>query len=222
MSSNSQISVADLSEAQAKAELKRLAGEIGAHDKRYYQEDAPTVSDAAYDALRRRNNEIERRFPDLVRSDSPSRRVGAAPAQKFAKIRHAVPMLSLGNAFSADEVAEFEARVRRVLRLSQDEKIAFVAEPKIDGLSCSLRYEGGNIVRAATRGDGFEGDGVTANVCTMRDIPRKLAGSNVPDTCAIRGEVYMSHGDFAALNKRQEKEAKQIFANSRNAAPGSL
>src|SRR5713226_1785341 len=137
-----------LTEAQAKAELARLAAAIGEHDKRYYQQDAPTVSDAAYDALRRRNDEIERQFPHLVRPDSPSRRVGAAPAQKFAKIHHAVPMLSLGNAFSADEVAEFEARVRRFLRLSQDEKIAFVAEPKIDGLSCSLRYESGRLVSA--------------------------------------------------------------------------
>jgi DNA ligase (NAD+) len=221
-SPNSKIPVADLNETQATAELKRLAAEISEHDRRYYQEDAPTVSDAHYDALRRRNEEIERHFPHLVRPDSPSRRVGAAPAQKFAKIRHAVPMLSLGNAFSADEVAEFAERVRRFLRLSQDEKIAFVAEPKIDGLSCSLRYERGRLVSGATRGDGFEGEDVTANVCTIGDIPRKLAGSNIPEICAIRGEVYMSHGDFSALNKRQEKESKQIFANPRNAAAGSL
>jgi DNA ligase (NAD+) len=219
---NSRIPIEKLTDAQAKAELKRLAAEIGGHDKRYYQEDAPTVSDAAYDALRRRNEEIERRFPGLVRPDSPSRSIGAAPAQKFAKIRHAVPMLSLGNAFSADEVAEFAERVRRFLRLAQDEKIAFVAEPKIDGLSCSLRYEGGRLLSAATRGDGFEGEEVTANVSTISDIPNRLAGGNVPDVCAIRGEVYMSHADFTALNKRQEKESKQIFANPRNAAAGSL
>ncbi len=222
MPDTSSIPVEKLGEAQAKAELKRLATEIAGHDKRYYQEDAPTVSDAAYDALRRRNDEIERRFPHLVRPDSPSRRVGAAPAQKFAKVRHAVPMLSLGNAFSDDEVTEFTERVRRFLRLPQNESIAFVAEPKIDGLSCSLRYENGRIASAATRGDGFEGEDVTANVATIRDIPSKLAGSEIPDVCAIRGEVYMNHADFAALNKRQENENKQIFANPRNAAAGSL
>ena len=222
MPDTSSIPIEKLGEAQAKAELRRLATEIAGHDKRYYQEDAPTVSDAAYDALRRRNDEIERRFPHLVRPDSPSRRVGAAPAQKFAKVRHAVPMLSLGNAFSDDEVGEFTERVRRFLRLPQNESIAFVAEPKIDGLSCSLRYESGRIVSAATRGDGFEGEDVTANVATIRDIPGKLAGGDIPEVCAIRGEVYMSHADFAAVNKRQEKENKQIFANPRNAAAGSL
>ncbi len=217
----SRIVVAELSEAQAKTELKRLAAEIGAHDKRYYQEDAPTVSDAVYDELRRRNEEIEQRFPHLVRPDSPAHRIGAAPVQKFAKVRHAVPMLSLGNAFSEAEVAEFVERVRRFLRLASDETIAVVAEPKIDGLSCSLRYEAGRLVGAATRGDGFEGEDVTANVATIGDIPKKLAGS-VPELCAIRGEVYMSHADFAALNERQAKEGKQVFANPRNAAAGSL
>ena len=161
-------------------------------------------------------------FRDLVRPDSPSRRIGAAPAQKFAKIRHAVPMLSLGNAFSDDEVIEFAGRVRRFLRLPQDEKIAFVAEPKIDGLSCSLRYEGGSLASAATRGDGFEGEDVTANVATISDIPDSFAGGSAPDVCAIRGEIYMSHADFSALNMRQQKEGKQIFANPRNAAAGSL
>src|SRR3989440_214923 len=154
MSESSRIPVDKLTASQARAELKRLAGEIGAHDKRYYQEDTPTVSDAEYDVLRRRNEEIERRFPDLVRTDSPSRRIGAAPAQKFAKVRHAVPMLSLGNAFSDDEVGEFVTRVRRFLRLPEDEIVAFTAEPKIDGLSCSLRYEGGRLISGATRGDG--------------------------------------------------------------------
>jgi DNA ligase (NAD+) len=222
MSESSAIPVEKLTPAQAKAELKRLAGDISAHDKRYYQEDRPTVSDAEYDALRRRNDEIERRFPDLVRTDSPSRRIGAAPAQKFAKIRHAVPMLSLGNAFTDDEVGEFVARVRRFLRLPEQETIAFTAEPKIDGLSCSLRYEGGRLASGATRGDGFEGEDVTANVATIRDIPGKLKGRNIPDVCEIRGEVYMSHADFAALNARQAKEERQIFANPRNAAAGSL
>jgi DNA ligase (NAD+) len=219
---NSKIPVADLSEVQAKAELKRLAAEIAAHDNRYYQEDAPSVSDAEYDALRRRNEEIEARFSTLMREDSPSRRVGAQPSQKFAKVRHAVPMLSLGNAFSDEEVAEFVERIRRFLRLPEDETLAFTAEPKIDGLSCTLRFERGRLVNAATRGDGFEGEDVTANVRTVKDIPDKLAGRNVPDICEIRGEVYMSHADFAALNRRQEKDGRQIFANPRNAAAGSL
>jgi DNA ligase (NAD+) len=218
----SKTAVEKLTEAQAKAELKRLAVEIDAHDKRYYQDDAPTVSDAAYDALRRRNEEIEARFPALVRPDSPSRRVGAQPSQKFAKVRHAVPMLSLGNAFSEEEVTEFVDRIRRFLRLPEDETVAFTAEPKIDGLSCTLRYQDGRIVNAATRGDGFEGEDVTANVRTISDIPQKLAGRSVPEICEVRGEVYMSHDDFAALNKRQEKDGKQIFANPRNAAAGSL
>src|SRR5229473_2574790 len=216
-----QIAVEALTEAQAKAELKRLAAEIGAHDKRYYQEDAPTVSDATYDALRRRNEEIEARFPDLVRADSPSRRVGAQPLQKFAKVRHAVPMLSLGNAFSDSEVAEFVERIRRFLRLSADEKIVFTAEPKIDGLSCTLRYEEGRLLRGATRGDGTEGEDVTANVRTLADIPKQLRG-NAPDVCEVRGEVYMTKSAFLALNERQRAAGKQIFANPRNSAAGSL
>ena len=219
---NSKIPVPKLTEAQAKAELKRLAGEIAAHDRRYYQEDAPSVSDAAYDALRLRNEEIEARFPDLVRSDSPSRRVGAAPAQKFAKVRHALPMLSLGNAFSDAEVAEFAERIRRFLRLPEDETVAFTAEPKIDGLSCSLRYEGGRLVRGATRGDGTEGEDVTANVRTLADIPDQLRGRGVPDICDVRGEVYMTKSAFLALNERQKAAGKQVFANPRNSAAGSL
>jgi DNA ligase (NAD+) len=218
----SRILVDELTQAEAKAELKRLVAEIGAHDKRYYQEDAPTVSDAVYDALRRRNEAIEQRFPDLVRADSASRRVGAAPAQKFAKVRHAVPMLSLGNAFSAEDVAEFVDRIRKFLRLKEDEIVAFTAEPKIDGLSCSLRYERGVLVNGATRGDGFEGEDVTANVATIADIPKRLAGKNIPEICEVRGEVYMSHADFAALNRRQAAEGRQVFANPRNSAAGSL
>jgi len=217
----SKIPVAKLTQAQAKAELKRLAAEIGAHDRRYYQDDAPTVSDAAYDALRRRNEEIEAHFPDLVRADSPSRRVGAQPLQKFAKVRHAVPMLSLGNAFSDSEVAEFVERIRRFLRLSADEKIVFTAEPKIDGLSCTLRYEEGRLLRGATRGDGTEGEDVTANVRTLADIPKQLRG-NAPDVCEVRGEVYMTKSAFLALNERQRAAGKQIFANPRNSAAGSL
>ena len=214
--------VEKLTEAQAKAELKRLAAEIGAHDKRYYQEDAPTVSDAAYDALRRRNEEIEARFAGLVRPDSPSRRVGAQPSQKFAKVRHAVPMLSLGNALSDEEVVEFVERIRRFLRLAEDDKIVFTAEPKIDGLSCSLTYEGGQLARAATRGDGSEGEDVTANVKTLDDVPPRLRGRNVPDICEVRGEVYMTKSAFLALNDRQKAAGRQVFANPRNSAAGSL
>ena len=218
----SKITADKLTEAQAKAELKRLAAAIGEHDKRYYQEDAPTVSDADYDALRRRNEEIEARFPDLVRADSPSRRVGAQPASKFAKVRHAVPMLSLGNAFNDDEVREFVERVRRFLRLPEDEKVAFTAEPKIDGLSCTLRYEGGRLARAATRGDGTEGEDVTPNVRTLSDIPHELRGKGVPAVCEVRGEVYMTKSAFLALNERQKAAGRQVFANPRNSAAGSL
>jgi DNA ligase (NAD+) len=218
----SKIAVDKLSEAQAKAELKRLADEIGAHDKRYYQEDAPTVSDAEYDALRRRNEEIEARFPDLVRTDSPSRRVGAQPSQKFAKVRHVVPMLSLGNAFADEEVSEFVDRIRRFLRLPEDETIAFTAEPKIDGLSCTLRYENGRLVRGATRGDGAEGEDVTANVRTLEDIPDQLRGKGVPNLCEVRGEVYMTKSEFLALNKRQQEAGKPLYVNPRNTAAGSL
>jgi DNA ligase (NAD+) len=216
------VAVAKLTEAQAEAELKRLAAEIAAHDRRYYQEDAPTVSDAVYDALRRRNEEIEARFPGLVRPDSPSRRIGAQPSQKFAKVRHAVPMLSLGNALSDEEVVEFVERVRRFLRLPGAEKIAFTAEPKIDGLSCSLTYAGGELVRGATRGDGTEGEDVTANVKTLADIPQRLAGRNVPERCEVRGEVYMTKSAFLALNERQKAAGRQVFANPRNSAAGSL
>ena len=211
-----------LTPVQAKAELKRLAAEIAVHDRSYYQDDAPSVSDAAYDALRQRNTAIEARFPDLIRPDSPSRRVGAAPAVKFAKVRHAVPMLSLGNVFQDEEVVEFANRVRRFLGLSGDEALAFTAEPKIDGLSCSLRYEGGHLVNGATRGDGFEGEDVTANVRTIAEIPEKLHGKRIPAVCEVRGEIYMSHADFFALNERQAAAGKPVFANPRNSAAGSL
>jgi DNA ligase (NAD+) len=211
-----------LTEAAAKAELKRLAAEIAGHDKRYHQEDAPTVSDAAYDVLRRRNEAIEARFPQLVRPDSPSHRVGSAPAAKFAEVRHAVPMLSLGNAFAAEDVTDFVNRVRRFLRLPAEEPVGFTAEPKIDGLSCSLRYEAGQLVSAATRGDGLVGEDVTANVRTIGDIPHRLRGKSIPEVCEVRGEVYMRHADFAALNARQAEEGRQIYANPRNTAAGSL
>src|SRR5262244_1966693 len=218
----SKIPVAELTEAQAKGELKRLAAEIAAHDRRYYQEDAPAVSDAEYDALRRRNDAIEARFPDLIRSDSPSRRVGAAPARGFAKLRHRVPMLSLGNAFNEEDVRDFVERIRRFLKLSAEEPIAFSAEPKIDGLSLSLRYEGGELVSGATRGDGTEGEDVTANIRTLADVPKKLKGRHIPDICEVRGEVYMTKHAFLALNKRQADSGGQIFANPRNSAAGAL
>src|SRR5258707_1996709 len=176
-----------LIEAQAKAELKRLAVEIAAHDKRYYQEDAPTVSDAEYDALRQRNAAIEARYPDLVRPDSPSRRVGAAPAAKFAKVRHGVPMLSLDNAFAEEDVVDFVGRIRRFLRLPEDDEIAFSAEPKIDGLSMSLRYENGELGIGATRGDGSEGDDVTPNGKTLAGSPHPLKGRGGAQVCGYRG-----------------------------------
>jgi DNA ligase (NAD+) len=202
--------------------LKRLAAEIAAHDKRYYQEDKPTVTDAAYDALRQRNAAIEARFPTLTRADSPSRRVGAAPTGRFKKVRHALPMLSLDNAFEQQDVINFVARIRRFLKLGEDEKIAFSAEPKIDGLSMSLRYEDGALVIAATRGDGAEGEDVTANIRTLKDVPLELKGKHVPKVCEVRGEVYMTKTDFLVLNKRQAERGEPIFANPRNSAAGSL
>jgi len=211
--------VADLTEVQARAELKRLADEIAGHDKRYYADDAPTVSDADYDALRKRNNEIEARFPELIRSDSPSKKVGTAVGGRFRKIRHAVPMLSLDNGFSDDDIKEFVERVQRFLRLEQTP--LFVAEPKIDGLSMSLRYEGGELVYGATRGDGFEGEDVTANVRTLKDIPHRLKGE-VPAVCEVRGEIYMTKAAFLDLNKRQAEAGDTVFANPRNSAAGSL
>jgi DNA ligase (NAD+) len=217
-----EIAVEQLTEAQAAAELRQLAQEIAEHDRRYYQDDAPTVTDAEYDALRARNGAIEARFPELIRTDSPTVRVGASPANKFKRVRHATPMLSLANAFADEEIGEFLERVRRFLRVPADEPIAFTAEPKIDGLSCSLRYQDGRLVLAATRGDGTTGEDVTANVRTIRDIPQRLRGKLVPDVIELRGEVYMSRADFLALNKRQTAEGKPLFANARNSAAGSL
>jgi len=218
---NSRRPISDLSPSEAATEHARLGEEIAEHDRRYYQEDAPVVSDADYDALRRRYEALETRFPELATSESLTRKVGAAPAEKFAKIRHAVPMLSLGNVFSDEEVVDFVARVRRFLRLSDEETIVFTAEPKIDGLSCSLRFEGGRLVSAATRGDGFEGEDVTANVRTVEDIPERLA-DKPPKVLEVRGEIYMSHKDFATLNARQAEAGERLFANPRNAAAGSL
>jgi len=214
--------VQSLTQAQAKVELKRLALEIERHDKYYYQEDAPKISDADYDELRKRVNAIEARFPDLVTKESPSQKVGAQPSGRFAKIRHAVPMLSLDNAFAEADVVDFVARIRRFLKLGDEEKIAFSAEPKIDGLSMSLRYEGGELVTAATRGDGAVGEDVTANIRTLEDVPKKLKGRNAPEVCEVRGEVYMTKQAFLALNERQKAAGDTIFANPRNSAAGSL
>jgi DNA ligase (NAD+) len=211
----------DLTPEQAETELARLAGEIAKHDQRYHQKDAPTISDAAYDALRRRNDAIEARFPTLIRENSPSRRVGAAPTSGFSKVTHAVPMLSLGNAFDGEDVAEFFARIGRFLGLPETETLDVIAEPKIDGLSISLRYEAGKFVQGATRGDGDTGENVTANVKTIAEIPMILRGQ-VPDVLEIRGEGYMSHQAFAALNEQRETDGDAVFANPRNAAAGSL
>ena len=213
--------IESLSEAQARREHARLGEEIGAHDRRYYTEDAPTVSDADYDALRRRYEAIEATFPKLATPESLTKKVGAAPSERFVIIRHHVPMLSLGNIFADDEVAEFAARVRRFLGLGPEAPLDITAEPKIDGLSCSLVYIKGQLAEAATRGDGFEGEDVTANVRTIGEIPKALAGP-APDILEVRGEVYMTHIDFAALNARQTEAGKTLFANPRNAAAGSL
>jgi DNA ligase (NAD+) len=211
---------AALSEAEAANRLMRLAKEIARHDKLYHDQDAPEISDADYDALVRENRDLESRFPHLVRADSPSKRLGAAPTAGLAKVTHARPMLSLDNAFSDEEVFEFVARVRRFLNLGPDEPVALTAEPKIDGLSCSLRYERGQLVLAATRGDGTTGEDVTANVRTIRDIPQSIVDG--PKIIEVRGEVYMSKADFEALNERQDAAGGKIFANPRNAAAGSL
>jgi DNA ligase (NAD+) len=210
-----------LTEAQAANRLMRLAKDIARHDRLYHDEDQPEISDAQYDALVRENRAIEEQFPHLVRPDSPSKRLGAAPVSSgLAKVAHARPMLSLENAFSPDEVGEFVTRVKRFLSLPPEATVATTAEPKIDGLSCSLRYEQGGLVLAATRGDGTVGEDVTANVRTISDIPQEIAGA--PEVLEVRGEVYMSKQDFEELNLRQEASGGKIFANPRNAAAGSL
>jgi len=211
-----------LTKAQAKVEHVRLTLEIERHDRAYYQDDAPKISDAEYDALRQRFNAIEARFPEFVTGASPSQKVGAAPSGKFKKVRHAVPMLSLDNAFAEEDVLDFVGRIRRFLKLSDDDSIDFSAEPKIDGLSMSLRYEGGELVTAATRGDGAEGEDVTANIRTIEDVPKKLKGRNVPDICEVRGEVYMTKKAFLALNKKQVEAGETPFANPRNSASSPM
>jgi DNA ligase (NAD+) len=218
----SQIAVADLTKDQADAELAELADALAAHDLRYHQQDAPTIPDAEYDALKRRNLDIEARFPDLIRENSPSMRVGAARAEQFSPVEHGVPMLSLDNAFSNDEATDFDVRIRRFLRLGADEPVFYTAEPKIDGLSASLRYEKGVLVQGATRGDGRVGEDVTANLRTIVDIPHKLAGSGWPDVIEIRGEVYVELKAFAAFNAAALEAGQRTYANPRNFAAGSL
>ena len=209
-----------LTPLEAVLELENLAAEIAAHDRAYHVLARPLVSDGEYDALVRRNAAIEARFPHLIRADSPSRRIGAVAAEGFGKVRHRVAMLSLDNAFSDDEVRDFVDRVRRFLGLGGDEAVALVAEPKIDGLSISLRYEGGRFVQGTTRGDGAEGEDVTRNLLTLADLPKAIEGA--PDVLEVRGEVYMTKAEFRALNARQQEAGDKPFANPRNAAAGSL
>lgn len=204
----------------AAEEIAELTAEIRAHDVRYYQNDAPSISDAAYDALRLKLQALEQQFPDLVKPDSPTQKVGSAPAEAFSKVRHRVPMLSLSNAFTREDIAEFIARIRRFLELPDTAEIAVTVEPKIDGLSFSARYEQGVLVQAATRGDGEVGEDITANIKTVKDFPHRLSGA--PDILEVRGEVYMGKRDFEALNKARAKAGEPLFANPRNAAAGSL
>src|SRR6056297_1168140 len=214
------IAVDKLSEAEARDELARLADEIARANRAYHQKDAPEISDAEFDALKQRNSAIEARFPHLKRADSPSEQVGASPAEGFAKVTHAVRMMSLSNAFEDSDITEFDDRIRRYLGMADEAPLAYTAEPKIDGLSLSLRYENGRLVQAATRGDGAVGENVTANARTITDIPHQISGA--PEVLEVRGEVYMSHADFEALNARQAEAGAKTFANLRNAAAGSL
>jgi DNA ligase (NAD+) len=214
--------VAELDEAEAARELERLAKEIAHHDALYYRQDQPEISDAAYDALREANTAIEARFPHLVREDSPSLRVGSSPVEAFGKVRHRVPMLSLGNVFDDEGVRDYLDRVCRFLGLASIEGLAFTAEPKIDGLSITLRYERGHLVQGATRGDGYEGENVTANVRTIADIPQRIRAGSIPDPFEVRGEIYMGRKAFQRLNDEQAAKGERVFANPRNAAAGSL
>ncbi|MEP5731901.1 MAG: NAD-dependent DNA ligase LigA [Sulfitobacter sp.] len=216
----SQIAVEALTKEEANQELVRLFKVLTQANADYHGADAPTLDDATYDLLKRRNTAIETRFPSLKQAGSPSEQVGASPADGFSKISHEVPMLSLANAFDAEDVEEFDTRIRKYLRLSQDQSLIYTAEPKIDGLSLSLRYERGVLVHAVTRGDGAVGENVTANARTIKDIPQRLTGA--PAVLEVRGEVYMSHADFEALNARQNSSGGKTFANPRNAAAGSL
>ena len=207
---------------EAKKQIAHLSKQIAQYDVEYYQQDSPSVSDAQYDGLRAQLVALEAMYPELVEADSPTAKVGAAPARGFAKLQHSVPMLSLGNAFSEEDVADFLASIRRFLGLDQHDKVAIACEPKIDGLSFSARYEKGKFIHAATRGDGSEGEDITANMATITSLPKQLNGDNWPKVLEIRGEVYMQKSDFLALNQSQEAADKPVFANPRNAAAGSL
>ena len=220
MEKTSDIDVFSLTKAQAEAELERLAEAIMLYDEAYHQKDAPLVSDAEYDALKRRNDAIEFRFPELIRKDSPSSRVGYTPGKEFAKATHKVPMLSLSNIFTDEDVYDFTDRIRNFLGLTEDEPLEIVAEPKIDGLSFSALYQNGDFVRGATRGDGVTGEDITQNLLTIAELPKEL--SEEPENIEIRGEVYMKKEDFFRLNQEQESKGKSSFANPRNAAAGSL
>ncbi|MCW9033963.1 MAG: NAD-dependent DNA ligase LigA [Rhodospirillales bacterium] len=211
--------VEDLLDLEAATELDALAKELSEHDKAYYQNDEPNISDGEYDSLRNRNEQLEASFPHLIRSDSPTKKVGASPSSGFSKVTHARPMLSLGNAFNEEDVREFIAGIRRFLSLADDEPVEIMAEPKIDGLSASLRYENGQFTLGATRGDGAVGENITENLKTLQDVPNSIPESG---TIEVRGEVYMAKDDFFALNKRQEEAGQKVFANPRNAAAGSL
>ncbi len=211
-----------LTEGEAAAELERLAAAMAEAERLYFREDAPTLTDAEYDALKRRNLALEARFPELVRPDSPNLRVGAAPSEQFSPVEHGVPMLSLDNAFDDSEVADFAARIRRFLRIDPAEAIAFTAEPKIDGLSANLRYENGVLVQGSTRGDGRVGEDITANLRTLKDIPHQLSGDGWPDVIEVRGEVYMELAAFAAMNAEAEAKGERTYVNPRNSAAGSL
>ena len=209
-----------LTREAARKELQRLAETLHRANQAYHRADDPVMSDAEFDALKRRNADIEARFPELIRPDSPSEQIGAAPSEGFSKVTHAQQMLSLANAFDDEDIREFDKRIRKYLGLSDDAPLSYTAEPKIDGLSLSLRYEGGQLVQAATRGDGRVGENVTTNAQMIDDIPQILQGA--PELLEVRGEVYMSHADFQDLNLRQSSSGGKQFANPRNAAAGSL
>jgi DNA ligase (NAD+) len=212
--------VSDMTEDQAALELQRLALALAQANRAYHRDDNPSIDDATYDWLKLRNAQIEQKFPHLKRTDSPSDQVGAKPKEGFGKIRHRKPMLSLSNAFDAEDVEDFVARLKKFLNLAPQSHMRMTAEPKIDGLSLAVRYEKGQLVHAVTRGDGETGEDVTANALTIADIPKSLSGA--PDVLEVRGEVYMTHADFAALNAAQEQAGQKPFSNPRNAAAGSL